>query len=1139
MPFVVASTTIDKIQNTHIGNKPPIVPTTGQLWNDTTQQPPLLKMWNGTDWELVHTSIKQLDPVAFEDINKMIDDAISGAEQDRNKIQEAIDKANDALQQAGLNNTEITAIKQIQSEDGEKINQIQINYNGLQESVKDLDNKTESYHTQLAGQINDVVKEQGNLSQQIQTAESNISSVQDSQNNMNRELQTAKETINQISSKTESNTELINTVKQTSDSNSQKIVDTSGKVSIVEQTLNEQKQTIIDNTGKINQAVQDIDSANRTISNIDGRVSRVEQKADGITTTVSRVETELNDKADTSYVDNKVNNIQIGGTNILLNTDLMNNESIWSTDGNVVVNNGVATIQGAWASRDYSCDVLNEYIQKNNVENKKYILSVDIMRSSEEVLPDSKINFYCESSGSNETTLVSNLSELPLNKWMRCSIPIVLLGNNVTNLTGKFRIECNTNTEWKFRHMKLEEGTKPTDWSPSPSDVSKSISELSKGSINCWLNSNFYNGYEYWIKNINHVKVDTNEEYNGSKVLHMTCTDGADWEYIGTKRYKVKPGEKISFGWLQNKASGDLVYGELQLYPNENDSRNGWVPLNLGIINEWTEVSKEGYVVPGNVNYVSFNFYINDGGESKYTQFQLVHSEKLPPYQPSVNDLNDAQLEINQQLQSQQTQINQKPDRTEIIASSNENPRAYFKVGTFSDGPNIGKGYVSVGADYGFFLNTNTFISDGFTLSANNISAGSIHGNKLSWADDIDTPSYFKDNDGKATKPILNLKVGNTANDEFYLAGVSSERSLIENDSRYSIIGTSYSQSQLSFRNLDWQKGKENNDTLHQSKPGFIKGKYSPVNKECTGIELRSGGSALVIEDVYARDQLNTTNEFAKYVQVGKDFDGYPCLSTPSIYTDYIMSSKGEANKGVTFYDRLNLTEGIYSAWDKSGKKTYIDFPSENGGDTITFHTAEGEGAYGDWHSYFKMTNGNWSTGGIANQHHAIVVGGDGYILSFSNEEGDNAQGNANATVVASRFVTNSSRALKEDIKPIDNIEQATQDILKIEPKQYLYKDQAEKIKQWKENGKPADEFKHIDTRINIGLIAEDLDEYESLQPFIEKVSDEEGNEGILGIDYSKLTPLLLAVCRRQDDKINKLEERLVRMELLMKDLHK
>lgn len=960
MPFVVASTTIDKIQNTHIGNKPPIVPTTGQLWNDTTQQPPLLKMWNGTDWELVHTSIKQLDPVAFEDINKMIDDAISGAEQDRNKIQEAIDKANDALKQAGLNDTEITAIKQIQSEDGKKINQIQVNYNGLQQSVKDLDSKTESYHIQLSGQINDVVKEQGNLSQQIQTAESNISSVQDSQNNMNKELQTAKETINQISSKTESNTELINTVKQTSDSNSQKIVDTSGKVSVVEQTLNEQKQTIMDNTGKINQAVQDIDSANRTISNIDGRVSQVEQKADGITTTVSRVETELN-------------NVQVGGTNILRNTELMDDDTYWATDGNTIVENGIATVRSAWGSREYKVDILNEYVQTHDITGKKFMLSVDIMRSTQEVVSGSFIRFYAESTGSNDTLVVDDLSTLPLNKWVRYSIPIILVGPGLTTISGRFRIECNTNTEWKFRHMKLEEGTKATDWSPAP----------------------------------------------------------------------------------QDKA-------------NQSD----------------------------------------------------------------VNS-------ISQQLQSQQTQINQKPDRTEIIASSNENPRAYFKVGTFSDGPNVGKGYVSVGADYGFFLNTNTFISDGFTLSANNISAGSIHGNKLSWADDIDTPSYFKDNDGKATKPILNLKVGNTANDEFYLAGVSSERSLIENDSRYSIIGTSYSQSQLSFRNLDWQKGKENNDTLHQSQPGFIKGKYSPVNKECTGIELRSGGSALVIEDVYARDQLNTTNEFAKYVQVGKDFDGYPCLSTPSIYTDYIMSSKGEANKGITFNDRLNLTEGIYSAWDKSGRKTYIDFPSENGGDTITFHTADGEGAYGNYHSYFKLTTGDWPAGGVANQHHAFVVGGDGYILTFTNEEGDNTQGNANATLVASRYVTNSTRNLKEDIKPIDNIEQATLDILNIEPKQYLYKDQAERIKQWKENGKPEDEYKYMDTRINIGLIAEDLDEYDSLKPFIEKVSDESGNEGILGIDYSKLTPLLLAVCRRQDDKINELEERLVRIELLMKDLRK
>ena len=949
MPFVVASTTIDKIQNTHISDTPPVVPTVGQLWNDTSQEPPLLKMWNGTEWEVVHTSIKQLDPVAFEDINKMITDVISGSEQDKNKIQEAIDKANNALQQAGLNNTEITTIKQIQSEDGKKINQIQVNYNGLQQSVKDLDNKTESYHTQLSGQINDVVKEQGNLSQQIQTAESNISSVQDSQNNMNRELQTAKETISQISSKTESNTELINTVKQTSDSNSQKIVDTSGKVSIVEQTLNEQKQTIIDNTGKINQAVQDIDSANRTISNIDGRVSRVEQKADGITTTVSKVETELNNKADTSYVDNKVNNIQIGGTNLIPNTASMPTLVSWPATQDSAMTDG-------W--QKFS----------NNISNM-------------EVLPKDSDTYS----------------------------------------------------------IQISSGT----------DIVQSLLAQTDGEIQSAQFTFFDNAHHYSNANIKKIS-----EENGIKTYLLWC----QYKTVGTKFRTIDLGV-ISY-------TGTFIQ------------------------------FKDPMIELGNVP----------------TSWSPAPQDKA-----NQSDVNS----ISQQLQSQQTQINQKPDRTEIIASSNENPRAYFKVGTFSDGPNIGKGYVSVGADYGFFLNTNTFISDGFELSANNISAGLIKAKQPKWMIDgiknNTIPHDFSDDRTYSSK----LNLDNSANGDISLSLYPQLDTPLVSGGKYKY--TPYSQLNgysLNFQNLYWADG----NVLQKSNPASITGYFDLNDTINTALRLSAGRVDQDKSDVSL--YITTSAPWLQYQQgydgvvIGRDSsnENKSALFANTLYTNRIQSGDDTDNSHIAVDDDILFRENCYNNGAYIGRKdkNYTLFCTGNDSDhKLGFY------------------NSNGSYKGI---YHNLVAVGAGNTIAFSNDlNGIDGMDNSNigeAVIFCKSVTEKSTKKSKVLIEDSDMIDKAVDDITKINAREYYLKNDIKALDKWEEAGEPENVYQALDTESDIGLFAEDLLEFDSLRSLVKVNEDEYGNKDILGVNYSRLSIILLELCKKQNERINQLEELVAQMKI-------
>lgn len=1190
MPFITASITINKVQNTVAGNTPPTSPTIGQMWNDTSATPPILKVWNGSEWVPVNMSIKQLDPVSFDEINRIINDTINDVNQSRDDINHALNQAQEAIEKAEFNNEKITAIEKTQSDDGKKIVELQANYNGVKQSVSDLETKQESDRIQLAGQISETVKNQEATNQRVSTAEHDILSLTTSDGKQNQRLDTAEESLKIISKKTDDNTEVINQTKQTADINSQKIVSTDGRVSNVEQTLTEQSQTIADNTGRINQAIQDIDSAERTISSVDGRVSKVEQNLSGFSSTVSNVQNQLNNKANQSDLDktnqalnDKVNGISVGGTNLLPNTSPMPTMVSFPATKDSILSNDWQRFNENISGKE----VLPKNIPGYSLKLDKGTKIVEsLLVKTDGVLTGVKFTFY-DNAHHYVDANIKEISNNGIDRVYQVWCQYMCVGTTFRAIDLGY-IYYNHKSYIAFSNPKIEVGTIPTEWSPSPQDTNAAINNVdnkvnqNKNNIisvdnkvnqtnkdlqatnnnlnstnnslngllntgtNIWLNSNFADGLNHWWKQNNNIQLSLVDEYLGTKVLDIKVPTNVGWVSAGTQeRYPVTPGEKLSFSWLQNLISsgdktndyGNNCFGEIQMYKDTISGRTGTARLSPIDRTEgkWVQMKKEDWTVPSGCNYIGVNFCFSNSGEMKVTQLQMLHGSKVPPYQPAANDLNNAQTNINankEEIKRQQTQINQTASDIDLIASTNGNPDAYFNMGTDGD--------INIGANHRLNLSANTYVTDGFTLSANNIEAGTIYGNPAGWINLPDTPKKFKENDGDMTRSVLNLRTGADSLDspliqEFYLSGMSPTPNVVDDGNKKSVISTSYSQNGLYFNNYDWLSNKTDN-VEHVSAPAYIRGRYSFMNNECTAVEIGSGDALFVVEDAYSRTQLKNSKE-KQYVQVGKFADGKPALSSPTIYTDLITSSGDEDNKGVLINDRLLVDEGIYSNWTASNNRTHINFPEAGSGDRIGLHTAEGDKNG----SFLDVANGNWDTAGgsIKSQHHAFVIGGPGYTLAISNEEADNAQGNATGTLIASKFVTNSSRELKTDVQSIENIDQAVADILKIEPKQYMYHTQVEKIEEWKDNGKPADTFQNIDTEINVGIIAEELDEFDSLRPFIEKVSNEEGEEEILGIDYSKLTPLLLAVCQEQDNKINELEERLVRLELLMKDLRK
>lgn len=706
--------------------------------------------------------------------------------------------------------------------------------------------------------------------------------------------------------------------------------------------------------------------------------------------------------------------------------------------------------------------------------------------------------------------------------------------------------------------MKLEKGTKPTAWSPNPLDSSVSINETNKdlnnqlkNRENLWPNQTFEEGLLSdftTISNndnsvqivVNGVKNSVNEspkdfgvEYkkqnSSNKSLRLNGrTDGNRDCFLQSKyAIDVSDGEIFNISFDFYKQSGTNATVGLQaldinnktiqwldsIRVNNNNGGNWWhkdgqitIPIGKGIVK----------VIP----YVS----LFKGQSSDYVYIDNITITRQTKKEQSI-----------------ETQINQTKDKISLIADIKENendlnPDAAINVYIDKSQPEGHQGTVSIGANNKFLIRADTEVEKNFKLSANNISAGFIEGNSLSWYKDINTPTIFKENEGAKTKAILNLQSGSVPDSkltqEFFLSGISIMPNSVDDDSKWSVIETSYNQSGLFFTDYTWLKNNPDGE-VHQASSSGIFGYHSVIDDSVTGVKLKSGAAELVIEDVYARTQLSNSPE-RQYVQIGKTKGGTPALSTPVLYAPVINGRNDEQDAGVRIDDKLLLNEGVWSDWSVGGKQTGINFPNKNSGDIIELHTAEGD-KNGSW---FSFINGNWdikaTTKTPKGQKHAIVPAGNGYTIAFSNTETDNAQGDASATIIAKEYLTTSSKELKDKIEPINNIEQAVEDILKIEPKQYYYKTQLEKIKEWEEKGKPENEYENLDTEINIGFIAEDLEAYNSLRPFITKATDDYGNEGILGIDYSKFVPLLLAVCQKQDNKINQLEEQIVRLELLM-----
>lgn len=197
MKKVVATGKTSLSNNTemHVGPTPPLYPVEGQLWLNTSVQPPVLYKWDGEKWVLQEMDVEKLDPEFLEEIQADFD-AISAEIQEINEAAEQLKAAVEArnkqddqyfsdMRQTIINNR-YEALGWYEENDGRisgiaqsvdgittrvgkaetNISTITQTANGLQSTVTSIANGTHSVITQMSDRINLRV-EKGNIVSQI------------------------------------------------------------------------------------------------------------------------------------------------------------------------------------------------------------------------------------------------------------------------------------------------------------------------------------------------------------------------------------------------------------------------------------------------------------------------------------------------------------------------------------------------------------------------------------------------------------------------------------------------------------------------------------------------------------------------------------------------------------------------------------------------------------------------------------------------------------------------------------------------------------------------------------------------------------------------------------------------------------
>ena len=327
---------------------------------------------------------------------------------------------------------------------------------GLIQDVIEQQTETENKLTKVEQDIDGITETISSVETKVETAENKAENAQNTANDAVSQITTTNEKLTQVEENVDGITQTVSSVET--------------QVGKIEETANNANQ-------KADSAVNQIEVTNEN-------VTKIEQNVNGITDSVTAIETNLNENYSTteqmnsaieqkagsitSSVSESIENIQVGGTNLIPNS------APYNLDSYVVQNNSLIelTLQDEDLAPFDKCLKLRTlqaltgetgiYITPTSKvleANKEYCLSIWLKATAN---TNVKVGY---ARGGQSTFLVTT-------NWQKFTYKFTAL--SPTNQTHGFTILLPDSTiegRQVFVHsIKLEEGNKVTAWSPAPED---------------------------------------------------------------------------------------------------------------------------------------------------------------------------------------------------------------------------------------------------------------------------------------------------------------------------------------------------------------------------------------------------------------------------------------------------------------------------------------------------------------------------------------------------------------------------------------------------------------------------------------------------------------------------------------------
>lgn len=1094
MAFITATTKVDKVQNIISSNTAPSNPTIGQHWTDTSKNPPVLFYWVGNEWQEVNMSIEKLDPITIATINQTIQNTIDDVNAGKTEIDEVLNSAKE----------EVDKVK-------EEIQQTTIQ---SQEAL----NKAEEAHDMALKNQSDLVISNNNISEAIEKAEFNsqeITTIKRQQSEDGQKLSYIEQNYNGLRETVQDNA-----TKQESDR-----VQLAGMIAD-KVSSGDFESYKTQTASQISEVVQNQESSNQRLDTAEQSIQTIKGKTDSNTSAISQVQQKANQIAQSvSDLDKREQSSTVQLSNQI--SSKVDNEEYQSfktqTAGQIA--SVVSNQQNMWRDSSFEALPLSDYTTTSSTTK------ISIVGNNEKDTQSQKEEQYGK--------------EFQINNNTSKALRFDGRTDNNSYLYSKdtYSVAVGEVIEIGFDFCKNGSGVAVVGvrWFDKDGNL------ITGSNINSPVNGNG----KWWHKN---GKITVPQAFN---------IEQSDGSYV--KKYPAKAQPYIAF--YKTGASSDYCYfdnvkiikqASSQTFQSQTvDSLVGRVSNNENQLSETiqtvnsinttvqnkaekSEVSQLANQITQKVENTDFESYKNQTAETISQALSSANgaNNRLDTAEESIQQIskktNDNTTLINQVKQtadSNTTTITNTVDKVSkveqnlngfktTVANQQSNMQSQIdqqanKIGMIvdTDGDGQSNSYFVLNGDtvemgaYNFLINSDVEVADDFSFSANNIKTGILKGSKPAWYTDGSVPNVPGalqwGQEGVPALVLFNPKFNGEKTNGLYMYDIDEPNKGLNGEVLYTNMSM-FTESGIKFRQIYWSPNgdSETYPDIGYTRALEIKGFFDENNYSTTGLEIKTGGDTgmkLVGSDAFA--QYN--RDSIKKVVLGTDGADRTrsAIATSTIYAERIQSLDDTNNVGVRFDDRVNFTE--YITGTSLGLSENLSVKGQITVDQIT-SSADGDNkgtTFNDRVNFTETITGTYGT--------------------FSGD------------ITARKFITSSSKELKTDIKNF-KMESAVNDILNVGVKEYIYEDEKEKIELYYENGQPIEAYSELPQEKHVGLIAEELLNYESLRPFIAIEKDAYGDETILGIDYGQLTPLLLAVCQKQQKDIVQMQDKIAKMEITL-----